>query len=77
MVLAPHPEAVQAREAARRLAVGKIAYKPGDQGVAELDAFLRRETPRLGLWLDSTGQTLAQTVDELLARVWDEARVAG
>ena len=77
VVLAPRPEAVRAREAARRLAAGKTAYKPGDQGVAELDAFFRRETPRIGLWLDSTGQTLPQTVDELLARVWDEARVAG
>lgn len=76
VVLAPRAEVVRAREDARRLARGKVAYKPGGAGVAELDAHLRRETPRIGLWLDTSDQTLAQTVDELLARAWDEARVA-
>lgn len=75
VVLAPRPEVVREREEARRLARGKTAYKPGDEGPAELGACLRRETPRIGLWLDSSEQTLDQTVDELLARVWAEAQV--
>lgn len=75
VVLAPRPQVVAEREDARRLARGKTAYKPGDRSAAELDASLRRETPRMGLWLDTSEQTLDQTVDELLTRVWAEARV--
>ena len=75
VVLAPRPEVVREREDGRRLARGKTAYKPGDEGPAELDAHLRRETPRIGLWLDTSGQTLDQTVDELMARVWSEGQV--
>jgi hypothetical protein len=71
VVLAPRPEVVQEREDARR----KTAYKPGDEDAAELDAHLRRETPRIGLWLDTSEQALDQTVDELLARVWAEGQV--
>jgi predicted kinase len=69
VVLCPRPEVVQAREDARRAARGKVAYKPGDEGVTELDAYLRRETPRLGLWLDSSDLTVAETVDTILAWV--------
>lgn len=72
VVLAPRPGVVREREKAR----GKVAYKPGDQDPAALDAALRRETPRVGLWLDTSGQTLQETVDELLARVWSEGKVA-
>ena len=75
VVLAPRPAVVAEREAARRLARGKTAYKPGDEGPAELDAHLRRETPRIGLWLDTSDQTLSQTVEDLLARIWTEAGV--
>ena len=75
VVLAPRPAVVGQREAARHLARGKIAYKPGDEGPAELDAHLRQETPRIGLWLDTSKQSLSQTVEELLARVWTQAKV--
>ena len=75
MVLAPRPAVVAEREAARHLARGKTAYQPGDEGPAELDAHLRRETPRIGLWLDTSDQTLSQTVDELLTRIWTQAKV--
>jgi chloramphenicol 3-O-phosphotransferase len=75
VVLAPRAEVVRAREDARQRTLGKRAYKPGDEGVAELDAYFRRETPRIGLWLDTSEQTLSQTVDEVMARVWTEARV--
>lgn len=75
VVLAPRAGVVQAREDARRLARGKVAYKPGDESAAELDAHFRRETPRIGLWLDSSDQSPAQTADEVLARVWTEGEV--
>ena len=55
--------------------VWKVAYKPGDEGIAELDAYLRGATPRLGLWLDTSEQTVAETVDEILARAATEAAV--
>lgn len=75
VVLAPRAEVVQAREDERRRERGKVAYKPGDDSVAELDAYFRRETPRIGLWLDTSEQTVAETADGLLARVWAEAEV--
>jgi hypothetical protein len=36
----------------------------------ELDRRLREETPKIGLWLDTTNQTAAQTLDEIWGRVW-------
>jgi len=69
VVLAPSPAAVEAREAGR----GKNAY--GTFAVAELDQGLRDGTPRIGLWLDTSAQTPAETVDEILARAWTEAMV--
>lgn len=69
VVLAPSPEAVAAREAAR----GKRAYDRWT--VTALDEILRHRTPRLGLWLDTSGQTPDETVAEILARAWTEARV--
>jgi chloramphenicol 3-O-phosphotransferase len=76
VVLAPRVDVVEARDAARRAARGKVAYKPGDQGVAELDRVLRRETPPAGLWLDSSNQTVDETVEEILARLRSDALVA-
>jgi predicted kinase len=69
VVLAPRPDAVAAREAGR----AKNAY--GEYSVADLDAGLRQDTPRIGLWLDSTDQTPEETAGEILQRAWDEARV--
>ncbi|QXJ19534.1 AAA family ATPase [Actinomadura graeca] len=62
VVLAPRPEAVAAREAAR----GKDAY--GVWTIEQLDEGLRTGTPRIGLWLDTSGQTPEETVDEILRR---------
>lgn len=74
-VLAPRPDVVAAREAARR----KFAYGTGGPGhghsVAQLDRMLRERTPRLGLWLDSSDQTPDQTTDELLRRLPTEGTV--
>ena len=75
VVLAPRPEAVRKRDEARRADRGKTAYKPGHEGVAELDAHLRRETPRIGLWLDTSDQTVDETVEEILTRAYSEAAV--
>jgi hypothetical protein len=72
IVLAPRADVVQAREDARRTARGKVAYRQGDEGVAELDAYLRKETPHIGLWLDTSDQTVNETVGEILSRVWTE-----
>jgi hypothetical protein len=69
VVLAPQPGAVAAREAGR----SKNAYR--EYSVADLDGALRRETPRTGLWLDTTRQTPAQTAAEILSRAWTEAAV--
>jgi predicted kinase len=68
VVLCPTPEAVAAREAGRS--------KKGYRGisVAELDRALREETPRLGLWVDSSGQSAAETVAHILSHL-DAARV--
>jgi chloramphenicol 3-O-phosphotransferase len=73
VVLAPSADVVAARDQARRLARGKVAYRPGDQGPAELDAVFRRQTPRIGLWLDTSAQTSSQTVTEILDRYRAEA----
>nr|WP_281416201.1 AAA family ATPase [Deinococcus aestuarii] len=60
VVLCPSPDVVAAREAGRHKR-GYGAFTPGD-----LDRALREETPRLGLWLDSSVLTVAGTVEAIL-----------
>lgn len=69
VVLAPRPEAVAAREAGR----AKTGY--GAWTVEELDRGLRAGTPRIGLWLDSSGLSVAETVDAIVEGR-ERARVA-
>ncbi|MBB5960671.1 putative kinase [Saccharothrix tamanrassetensis] len=69
VVLAPRPRVIAAREAAR----GKNAYD--EWTVDLLDRTLRHDTPRLGLWLDTSEQTPDDTVAEVLARAWTDARI--
>jgi predicted kinase len=69
VVLTPRPEAVAAREAGR----AKTGY--GAWTVDELDRGLRSQTPRIGLWLDSSELTVAETVDAIVAGR-ERARVA-
>lgn len=71
VVLAPRPDAVAAREADRP----KNGYG-GPWTIDALDEALRRDTPRRGLWLDTSHQTPHQTVDQILGGL-DAARVAG
>ncbi|MGI9616918.1 MAG: AAA family ATPase [Acidimicrobiales bacterium] len=61
VVLAPTVDVVAQRETARAK-TGYGAFTPAD-----LDRVLREDTPRLGLWLDSSNQTPTETVDEILA----------
>ena len=69
IVLAPSAAAIADRERNR----GKTAYGPW--AIEHLDTVLRHDTPRLGLWLDTSSQTPAETTDEIFSRAWDEARV--
>lgn len=71
VVLAPDPDVVAGREAAR----DKTAYRPGGHDVAALDRALRGDTPRLGLWLDTSDQTPTQTVDTIVTRGLPEGLV--
>jgi chloramphenicol 3-O-phosphotransferase len=71
IVLAPKVSTIADREKNR----GKTAYDTW--AITQLDNVLRHETPRLGLWLDTSSQTPAETADEILARAWDEARIPG
>jgi chloramphenicol 3-O-phosphotransferase len=63
VVLAPSLDAVAAREAARTKDGYQGAWTPGT-----LEAVLRDETPRIGLWLDTATLTPAETVAEIRAR---------
>lgn len=64
VVLDPSLEAVVEREAGRE----KHAYGEGMWDAMGLHAMHRRETPRIGLWLDTSGQSPAETVGTILAR---------
>ncbi|MFC8431607.1 AAA family ATPase [Streptomyces sp. NPDC057253] len=63
VVLAPDAGTVAAREAAR----AKTGYDGAAWTVPALDEALRASTPPIGLWLDTSGQTPAQTVEAILA----------
>ncbi|MFD0682553.1 MULTISPECIES: AAA family ATPase [unclassified Paenibacillus] len=69
VVLCPNSTVVKQREAAR----SKKGY--GAWTVEGLDNLLRNETPRLGMWLDSSELTAEETVEEILRRFQDEARL--
>lgn len=71
IVLAPQADTIAARENAR----GKTAY--GTWAIDQLDDVLKHQTPRIGLWLDTSHQSATETVDEILARGWAEARLPG
>ncbi|MFK0115175.1 AAA family ATPase [Streptomyces sp. NPDC090994] len=71
VMLAPDPEVVARREAQR----AKTGYGP-DWQPATMDKVLRDSTPRIGLWLDTSGQTVEETVDEIFARAWTEGAVS-
>jgi gluconate kinase len=61
--LDPDTAAVERRERERN----RIAYGPGRWSVGGLQALLREETDRIGLWLDTTRQSAEQTVEAILS----------
>ncbi|MGH3406075.1 MAG: AAA family ATPase [Streptosporangiaceae bacterium] len=61
--LDPDAAAIERRERER----DRIAYGPGRWSVGGLQAVLREETDRIGLWLDTTRQSAEQTVEAIEA----------
>lgn len=74
VVLRPPVAVVEHRDEERRRRTGKVAYRGGFTPVVN-DEHLARTRSDLGLWLDTSGQTPEETVDEVLARA-GEAQVA-
>jgi chloramphenicol 3-O-phosphotransferase len=75
VVLRPPVDVVAARDAHRQATTGKVAYRPGSSiTVASLDEAVAAIAP-VGLWLDTSGQTPDESVDEILRRA-DEARIS-
>lgn len=70
VVLCPHSSVVTLRESIR----SKKGY--GVWTVEGLDSVLRNETPRIGLWLDSSELTPEKTVDEIITRLQNEAVIS-
>lgn len=68
VVLCPSQESVRARDAHRQATRGKVAYHPDGIDVAMLDDALHR-TARIGLWLDTSGLDVDETVDAILQRL--------
>ena len=68
--LDPDAAAVKQREHGR----DRVAYGPGRWSAGGLQAILREQTDRIGLWLDTTAQRADQTVDAILADL-DASRV--
>ena len=71
VVLCPNAEAVAAREAAR----DKTAYRSGPSEVEEWDALFRRETPRLGMWIDNSDQQPSATVEAIIDGALELGRI--
>jgi AAA domain len=67
VVLRPSVAVVEQRERQRHAATGKTAYRPGEFTVEDLDRQLAL-TPRIGLWLDTSAMSPAETVEEILRR---------
>ena len=63
VVLVPSSDVVERRERGR----DKVAYRPGEYTVAQLAEGMKSTTPRIGCWLDSSGLTVAETVQQVLA----------
>ena len=72
IVLMPRPDVVAEREARRP----KSGYGPGIAGISELDRALRYDTPRLGMWLDTSDQEPAQTVEVIVDRALEDGLVS-
>ena len=69
VVLCPDADTVAARERARH----KTGY--GNLSIIAFDEMLKLNTPKLGLWLDTSHQTATETVEAILAQL-QQARIA-
>ena len=67
VVLRPSVAVVRKREQQRNVATGKVAYRSGEFTAEDLDGFLA-DTPRIGLWLDTSDMTAEETVSQILIR---------
>jgi predicted kinase len=67
VMLTPRLDVVRRREAGR----GTRLW----ESWGWMDEEIRGATERVGLWLDTSEQTVAQTVEAILGRAWDEAWV--
>ncbi|MDL5140942.1 AAA family ATPase [Bacillus atrophaeus] len=69
IVLAPHPDIIAAREFSRpKRGYGKIE-------ILSLEKVLQTETPRIGLWIDSSHITPEETVEEIISGLDKEAKI--
>ena len=76
VVLRPSPESVERRERARATSAYAGWANAGVQlidAIRQFDGWLA-ETPRVGLWLDTSAMTPEQTVDAIIER-WDQALI--
>ena len=62
VVLAPRADVVASRESAR----SKSAYQAGAPEAPDWDSALRRETPKIGMWIDSSEQEAPETVQAII-----------
>lgn len=69
VVLCPDADTVAARESARH----KTGY--GNLSIIAFDEMLKLNTPKLGLWLDTSHQTATETVEAILAQL-QQSRIA-
>jgi hypothetical protein len=67
VVLRPSVAVVLERDQARQREAGKVAYRPGETDVHQLDSLLAA-APRIGLWLDTSTQIPIETVQAILER---------
>jgi cytidylate kinase len=65
VVLNPSAEELARRDAARE----KTGYRSGFSPTVLADA-LSRDTPRIGLWIDSTEMTVESVVEAILGHAW-------
>lgn len=69
VVLSPNEQTIRAREESRN----KTGY--GLWSVEDLNHMLQADTPRIGMWLDTSELTPEETVKEILVRVESEGLV--
>jgi hypothetical protein len=67
VVLRPSVAVLDERHTQRRRDTGKVAYRNGYTAALNDEDLAR--TPRIGLWLDTSGQLPVDSVKEILARV--------